>query len=50
MLLVEVHQLHLIVGDLLLVGGLEHEGHVVSLVLGLDSDDVVIGCTSVEEI
>ena len=44
-LLVEVHQLHLVVGDLLLVGRLEHEGDGVGLVLGLDGDDVVIGCT-----
>ena len=42
-LLVEVHQLHLIIGDLLLVGGLEHEVDGVSLVLGLNGDDVVIG-------
>ena len=43
--LVEVHQLHLVVGDLLLVGALEHEGDGVSLVLSLDSDDVVVGST-----
>lgn len=45
MLLVEVHQLHLVVGDLLLVGALEHEGDGVSLVLSLNSDDVVVGST-----
>ena len=43
--LVEVHQLHLVVGDLLLVGALEHEGDGVSLVLSLNSDDVVVGST-----
>ena len=43
--LVKVHQLHLVVGDLLLVGALEHEGDGVSLVLSLDSDDVVVGST-----
>ena len=43
MLLVEVHQLHLVVGHFLLVGGLEHEGDGVRLVLGLDGDDVIIG-------
>ena len=42
MLLVQVHQLHLVVGHLLLVGGLEHEGDGVGLILGLDGDDVVI--------
>ena len=41
MLLVEVHQLHLVVGDLLLVGRLEHEGDGVGLVLRLDRDNVV---------
>ena len=41
--LVKVHQLHLVVGDLLLVGALEHEGDRVSLVLSLNSDDVVVG-------
>ena len=44
-LLVEVHQLHLVVGDLLLVGALEHEGYSVPLVLSLDGDDVIIGST-----
>ena len=44
-LLVEVHQLHLVVRDLLLVGSLEHEGDCVSLILGLHGDDVVIGGT-----
>ena len=43
--LVKVHQLHLVVGDLLLVGALEHEGDGVSLVLSLNSDDVVVGST-----
>ena len=43
--LVKVHQLHLVVGDLLLVGTLEHEGHRVCLVLSLHRDDVVICCT-----
>ena len=42
-LLVQVHQLHLVVGDLLLVGALEHEGYSVPLVLSLDGDDVIIG-------
>ena len=42
-LLVEVHELHLVVGDLLLVGRLEHEGDGVGLVLRLDRDDVVVG-------
>ena len=45
MLLVEVHQLHLVVGDLLLVGRLEHEGDIIGLILGLDGDDVIIGST-----
>ncbi len=45
-LLVQIHQLHLVVGDLLLVGGLEHEGDVVGLVLGLHGDDVIISCAS----
>ena len=44
-LLVEVHQLHLVVGDLLLVGRLEHEGDIIGLILGLDGDDVIIGST-----
>ena len=42
MLLVQVHQLHLVVGHFLLVRGLEHEGDGVRLILGLDGDDVVI--------
>jgi hypothetical protein len=33
--LVQIHQLHLVVGDLLLVGALEHEGDGVGLVLRL---------------
>ena len=41
-LLVEVHQLHLVVGHLLLVGRLEHERDGVGLVLRLDGDDVVV--------
>ena len=45
MLLVQVHQLHLVVGHFLLVRGLEHEGDGVRLVLGLDGDDVIIGST-----
>ena len=40
--LVKVHQLHLVVRDLLLVGTLKHEGHSVRLVLGLPGDDVVV--------
>ena len=44
-LLVEVHQLHLVVGNLLLVGRLEHEGDIIGLILGLDGDDVIIGST-----
>ena len=50
MLLIKVHQLHLIVRDLLLVGRLEHEGDVVSLVLGFHGDDVIVGCTSEQKI
>ena len=46
MLLVEIHQFHLVVRHLLLVGGLEHEGDVVSLVLGLDGDDIIISSAS----
>ena len=42
MFLVQVHQLHLVVWDLLLVGTLKHEGHSVPLVLSLHSDNVVI--------
>ena len=40
--LVKVHELHLVVRDLLLVGTLEHEGHGVRLVLGLHGDVVVV--------
>ena len=43
MFLVQVHQLHLVVGDLLLVGALKHEGYSVPLVLRLHSDNVIIG-------
>ena len=43
MFLVQVHQLHLIVGNLLLVGALKHEGHSVPLILCLHSDYVIIG-------
>ena len=43
MLLVEIHQLHLVVGHFLLVRSLKHECDSVSLILGLDGDDVVIG-------
>ena len=42
MLLVEVHELHLIVRDLLLVWRLKYEGNCVSVVLGFHSNDVVI--------
>lgn len=45
-LLVQVHQLHLVVGHFLLVGRLKHEGDSVGLILGLDGDNVVIGGTS----
>ena len=43
MLLIEVHQLHLVVGHLLLVGRLEHEGDRVRLVLRLHRHNVVVG-------
>ena len=42
-LCVQVHQLHLVIGDLVLVRRLEHEGHSVGVVLRLDRDDVVVG-------
>ena len=48
-LLVEIHQLHLVVGHFLLVGGLKHEGDGVRLVLGLDGDDVIIRCAPERE-
>ena len=47
MFMVQVHQLHLIVGDLLLVGVLKHEGNNVPLILSLHSDDVIIGSAPV---
>ena len=45
MLLVQIHQLHFIVRNLFLVWRLKHEVYCVSLVLGLHSDDIIIGCT-----
>ena len=39
---VDVHELHLTVGDAVLVGGLEHEGELVANVLGLEGHAVVV--------
>ena len=44
MLLIEIHQLHLIIRNLLLVWRLEHEVNGVSLVLGLNGDDIIVSC------
>ena len=41
MLLIQVHQLHLVVGHLLLVWRLEHEGNCVSIVLSLHGQDII---------
>ena len=45
-LLVEVHQLHFEVRNLLLVGRLEDESDDVTVVVSFDSDDVIVGGAS----
>jgi hypothetical protein len=43
MFLVQVHEFHLVVGHLLLVGGLEHEGDCIGLVLSLHCYNIIVG-------
>lgn len=45
MFLIEVHQFHFIIGNLFLVGRLEHECDCVCVVLGLHCDNVIVSCT-----